>query len=146
MWLAIHAAPARFIGASAAPLHRLAQPHRALEVNRDELGEVELTFKFMPGRILTDRVETMLQAIASGQAAPSGQAVTPKQVQAAPFAVRVTLDDAKAARCRSNWALPTCFREPGSRGRILGGDCILPCGERCQAFVPAAELNCHICR
>ena len=59
--------------------------------------EVELTFKFMPGRILTGRVETVLQAISSGQLAPSGQAATPKQFQAAPFVVRVALDDAEVA-------------------------------------------------
>jgi len=57
--------------------------------------EVELTFKFMPGRILTGRVDAVLQAIASGQAAPSGQAAAPKQVVAAPFVVRVRLDDSE---------------------------------------------------
>jgi multidrug resistance efflux pump len=60
--------------------------------------KVELTFKVFPGRIFTGRVETVLQAIASGQAAPSGQAVTPKEIQAAPFVVRVALDDVEVAR------------------------------------------------
>jgi RND family efflux transporter MFP subunit len=59
---------------------------------------VELTFKFMPGAIYTGRVESILQAIASGQALASGTAVTPKAIQAAPFVVRVKLDDEEFAR------------------------------------------------
>jgi multidrug resistance efflux pump len=55
--------------------------------------DVEVTFKFLPGRIHTGRVETVLQAISTGQAAPSGLAVTPKGLQAAPFVVRIALDD-----------------------------------------------------
>lgn len=59
---------------------------------------VELTFKFMPGRIYTGKVETVLQALATGQTHVSGQAVAPTEVQAAPFVVRVKLDDAEFAR------------------------------------------------
>jgi RND family efflux transporter MFP subunit len=55
--------------------------------------EVELTFKYLPGRIVAGRVEAVLQAIAPGLAQPSGQAVTTGQVRAAPFVVRVALDD-----------------------------------------------------
>jgi RND family efflux transporter MFP subunit len=58
----------------------------------------ELTFKFAPGKIYTGKVETVLQAIATGQVQASGLAVMPKAVQAAPFAVRVRLDDAEFAR------------------------------------------------
>jgi hypothetical protein len=43
-------------------------------------------------------VETILQAVASGQLAPSGQAATPKNVAAVPFVVRVKLDDDNIAR------------------------------------------------
>ena len=60
--------------------------------------EVELAFKFLPGRVLTGKVKAVLQAIAPGQAQPSGQAVTPHEFQAAPFVVRVALDDAPVAR------------------------------------------------
>jgi RND family efflux transporter MFP subunit len=60
--------------------------------------EVELTFKFLPGQILTGKVETVLQALATGQTQVSGTAVTPTQIEAAPFVVRVRLDDAEAAR------------------------------------------------
>jgi RND family efflux transporter MFP subunit len=60
--------------------------------------EVELTFKFMPGHIYTGKVEAVLQAIASGQVQTSGQAATPKQVQTAPFVVRVALDDPEIAK------------------------------------------------
>lgn len=59
---------------------------------------VELTFKFSPGTIYTGKVESVFQAIASGQVQASGLAVTPKAIQAAPFAVRVKLDDEVFAR------------------------------------------------
>ncbi|MBX9841223.1 MAG: efflux RND transporter periplasmic adaptor subunit [Xanthobacteraceae bacterium] len=55
--------------------------------------KVELTFKFMPGHVYTGKVETILQAIASGQTQTSGTAVVPKAIQSAPFVVRVKLDD-----------------------------------------------------
>jgi RND family efflux transporter MFP subunit len=60
--------------------------------------EVEVTFKFAPGRIYSGKVESVLQAIATGQAQTSGTAVAPRAIEAAPFAVRVRLDDAEAAR------------------------------------------------
>jgi RND family efflux transporter MFP subunit len=60
--------------------------------------EVEVTFKFAPGRIYGGKVESVLQAIATGQAQTSGTAVAPRAIEAAPFAVRVRLDDAEAAR------------------------------------------------
>jgi RND family efflux transporter MFP subunit len=59
--------------------------------------EVELTFKFLPGRIVTGKVEAVLQAIAPGLTQPSGQAVTPGQFRSEPFVVRVALDDAALA-------------------------------------------------
>jgi RND family efflux transporter MFP subunit len=54
---------------------------------------VELTFKFMPGMIYTGKVESVLQAIATGQMQTSGSAVAPRSAQSAPFVVRVKLDD-----------------------------------------------------
>ncbi|HEV7258885.1 MAG TPA: biotin/lipoyl-binding protein [Bosea sp. (in: a-proteobacteria)] len=54
---------------------------------------VELTFKFAPGQIFSGRVESVLQAIATGQVQVSGAATMPREIQAAPFAVRVKLDD-----------------------------------------------------
>lgn len=54
---------------------------------------VEVTFKFAPGQIFPGKVESVLQAIASGQTQVSGAAVTPVSIQAAPFVVRVRLDD-----------------------------------------------------
>jgi RND family efflux transporter MFP subunit len=59
--------------------------------------KVEATFKLYPGRIFTGRVESVIQAIASGQTEVSGTAVTPKVVQSAPFVVRLILDDADTA-------------------------------------------------
>jgi RND family efflux transporter MFP subunit len=55
--------------------------------------EVEVTFKFMPGHVYAGKVESILQAIASGQTQTSGTAVAPTAIEAAPFVVRVRLDD-----------------------------------------------------
>jgi RND family efflux transporter MFP subunit len=59
--------------------------------------EVELTFKFMPGTVYTGKVEAVLQAVATGQVQTSGLAVASKAIQAAPFVVRVALDDKEFA-------------------------------------------------
>lgn len=59
---------------------------------------VEITFKPFPGQVFTGRVETVLQAIATGQMQVSGTAIAPTTVQAAPFVVRLTLDDHETAR------------------------------------------------
>jgi RND family efflux transporter MFP subunit len=59
---------------------------------------VELTFKFFPGRVFSGKVQSILQAVATGQTAVSGSAVAPQDVQAVPFVVRVTLDDEAVAR------------------------------------------------
>lgn len=59
--------------------------------------EVEATFKFAPGQIYPGKVESVLQAIATGQAQVSGTAVVPKAIAAAPFVVRIKLDDAAIA-------------------------------------------------
>jgi multidrug resistance efflux pump len=55
--------------------------------------DVEITFKFVPGHVYTGKVESVLQAIASGQAETSGTAVAPRAIEAAPFVVKVRLDD-----------------------------------------------------
>ena len=60
--------------------------------------EAEVTFKFAPGQIYKGKVESVLQAIATGQTQTSGTAVAPKAIEAAPFVVRVKLDDAAVAR------------------------------------------------
>jgi RND family efflux transporter MFP subunit len=59
---------------------------------------VEATFKFAPGKIYGGRVESILQAVATGQVQVSGLAVLPKEVQSAPYVVRIRLDDAELAR------------------------------------------------
>ena len=59
--------------------------------------KAEVTFKTFPGQVYTGRVETVLQAIATGQAAVSGLAVTPSEIQSAPFVVRIKLDDSALA-------------------------------------------------
>ncbi|HUO00775.1 MAG TPA: efflux RND transporter periplasmic adaptor subunit [Bradyrhizobium sp.] len=60
--------------------------------------EAEVTFKFVPGHVYRGEVESVLQAIATGQTQTSGTAVLPKVIEAAPFIVRVKLDDAEVAR------------------------------------------------
>jgi multidrug resistance efflux pump len=60
--------------------------------------DVEVTFKFMPGQVLTGKVEAVLQAIATGQVQASGLAVTPKGIETAPFIARVALDDKELAK------------------------------------------------
>jgi RND family efflux transporter MFP subunit len=57
----------------------------------------EVTFKFMPGTVYTGKVESVLQALASGQTRVSGSAIAPAQIQSAPFVVRVRLDDQEFA-------------------------------------------------
>lgn len=59
---------------------------------------VELTFKMTPGTVQTGKVESILQAISTGQVQTSGLAVSPTAVHAAPFVVRVLLDDQGFAR------------------------------------------------
>lgn len=59
---------------------------------------VEVTFKFFPGQVFGGKVLSILQAVATGQTPVSGTAVTPRDVQAVPFVVRVVLDDQEAAR------------------------------------------------
>lgn len=64
-----------------------------------EVGQsIEITFKTFPGQIFPGRVETVLQAIATGQTQVSGLAVSPTEVQAAPFVVRIKLNDQEVAR------------------------------------------------
>ena len=58
---------------------------------------VEVTFKFMPGWVYPGKVETVLQATAAGQVSVSGSAVMPKAIQAAPFVIRIRLDDTALA-------------------------------------------------
>lgn len=59
---------------------------------------VELTFKMTPGTVQAGKVESILQAVSTGQVQTSGAAVTPSAITAAPFVVRVKLDDEAFAR------------------------------------------------
>lgn len=64
---------------------------------------VEITFKFEPGIVRTGKVDTVFQAISTGQAQVSGTAVAPMEIQSAPFVIRVKLDDGDLAK-----RLPAC--------------------------------------
>jgi RND family efflux transporter MFP subunit len=59
--------------------------------------EAEITFKFAPGEIFAGRVTAVLQAVSTGQVQTSGLAAETKQIETAPFLVRVALDDAEFA-------------------------------------------------
>jgi RND family efflux transporter MFP subunit len=59
---------------------------------------IEVTFKTEPGIVYTGRVETILQAVASGQTQTGGLAVAPTDVETAPFIVRIKLDDETAVK------------------------------------------------
>jgi multidrug resistance efflux pump len=59
---------------------------------------VEATFKFRPGQVYSGKVESILQAVATGQVQASGLAVTPKDIVSLPFVVRIRLDDVEFAR------------------------------------------------
>ncbi len=63
----------------------------------EEGQAVEVTFKFAPGQVFTGKVESVLQAVSSGQTRVSGTAITPGPVQSAPFGIRIKLDDAAFA-------------------------------------------------
>lgn len=64
-----------------------------------EAGQpVEITFKTLPGEVFAGRVETVLQAIATGQTQVGGLAIAPSEIQAAPFVVRLRLDDQEIAQ------------------------------------------------
>ncbi|MDM9628916.1 efflux RND transporter periplasmic adaptor subunit [Rhizobium sp. S152] len=54
---------------------------------------VEITFKYAPGKVYAGKVESVLQAVASGQTQTSGLAVAPKEIASLPLAVRIRLDD-----------------------------------------------------
>ncbi|WP_457093793.1 HlyD family secretion protein [Microvirga sp. P5_D2] len=70
-----------------------------ISVRYVEVGQpVEITFKTLPGEVFPGKVETVLQAIATGQSQPGGLAVMPSEVQAAPFIVRIRLYDPEVAR------------------------------------------------
>src|SRR5262249_32415700 len=59
--------------------------------------DVEVTFKLFPGQVFNGKVDTVLQATSTGQVLASGTAVAPPQIKAAPFVVRVKLEDTKIA-------------------------------------------------
>jgi hypothetical protein len=61
-------------------------------------GELGADFELMPGTVYSGKVETVLQAISTGQTQASGLAVTPKAVESAPFVVRVKLDDQELSK------------------------------------------------
>ena len=59
---------------------------------------VEITFKVELGIVRTGKVETVFQAISTGQAQVSGTATAPTEIQSAPFVIRVKLDDGDLAK------------------------------------------------
>ena len=72
--------------------------------------EVEVTFKFAPGQIFSGRVESVLQAIATGPDADLGTAVLPKS------------DRGRALRRARQARRRRCRPQPAGRQRRDGGD------------------------
>jgi RND family efflux transporter MFP subunit len=58
---------------------------------------IEVTFKFIPGKVYSGKVESVLQAVAMGQTQTSGTAVAPKAIETLPLVVRIKLDDTAIA-------------------------------------------------
>lgn len=54
---------------------------------------IEVTFKFLPGAVFPGKVESVLQAVATGQTQTSGAAVSSKAIDTLPLVVRIKLDD-----------------------------------------------------
>lgn len=80
---------------------------------------VEVTFRPLPGAVFPGRVEVIVQAFASGQTQVSGSAIAPSEVQAAPFIVRIRLDDQQVTKHRPapggrEWrrSTPSTSRQP----------------------------------
>jgi multidrug resistance efflux pump len=59
---------------------------------------VEVTFKIFPGVVYGGKVETVVQAVATGQAQPGGLAIASQEIQSAPFVIRIKLDDPAIAQ------------------------------------------------
>ncbi len=55
--------------------------------------KAEVTFKLLPGKVFPAAVEFIIPAQASGQIAPNASMFTPRDMTAAPYAVRLKLDD-----------------------------------------------------
>jgi hypothetical protein len=65
------------------------------------------------GKISAGKAQAVLEAIATLHVQTSGLAVTLKTFQAAPFGVRVVLDDKEFAVCRMRWRTALiCFDTP----------------------------------
>ncbi len=60
--------------------------------------DIEVAFKFLPGQVFSGKVESVLQAVSSGQLQVSGTAATPRELASVPFVVRIALDDAGLMR------------------------------------------------
>lgn len=55
--------------------------------------EAEVTFKMLPGKVFPATVEYIIPALASGQVGPNANMVAPREIVAAPYVVRLHLND-----------------------------------------------------
>jgi RND family efflux transporter MFP subunit len=67
--------------------------HRHLKLGQS----AELAVKTLPGRVLSGKVDGLVQVTSQGQTVIGGIVPPPQQVQAEPFFVRIKLEDSKAA-------------------------------------------------
>ncbi|WP_349644436.1 HlyD family secretion protein [Rhizobium mayense] len=104
---------------------------------------VEVNFKFIPGKIYTGQVESVLQVVVSGQTQISGTAVNSRAIQSLPLVIRVKLDDTDVAdqlaagstaklrstpimsRRRTSFAGSFCGKSPSSTASIHSSGCCL---------------------
>jgi uncharacterized protein YukE len=71
---------------------------RGFDVEQRQSEADQLRAQLENARWNLDKVETVFQAISTGQTQTSGLAVTPKEIQSAPFVVRVRLDDQELSK------------------------------------------------
>lgn len=83
--------------------------------------KAEIAFKISPGTIYTGKVQKVVPAISTGQVLPSGSVVTPKDIQPAPLAVVIDLDDKEFAKRLPMGATGhvAIFTEYGAVARII---------------------------
>lgn len=69
--------------------------------------EAEVVFKVKPGRVYRATVEYVVADLATGQVVPGGTLPVPGQIMAAPYFVRLRLDDEEVARSLPTGAVGT---------------------------------------
>jgi multidrug resistance efflux pump len=106
--------------------------------------EVEITFKFAPGQIYSGKVESVLQAVATGQTQTSGTAVAPKAVRPFPLssAWRWTTIPSRSA-CRPVAPGPRRFTRAISNRPIWSAACCCGRSRSSITSIRSEENRCY---